>query len=172
MPPETALKGVVPRRSTLLKFLRAPNSLTLAPNPLTLLSQRAVLVGGSHGGFGFADDSANYFGSDGGGPKNLFTRIIYRKIPPPPVLHLCASNEANNSRWVYEGKKKKETEKGMKPITYSVLVLGLDALLFYRVSDPPSVGCVAWVAVKKWAFPRWAFSSLPATTLRVHAAFS
>jgi hypothetical protein len=70
------------------------------------------------------------------------------------VLHLCVSNEANNSRWVYEGKKKKETEKRMKPITYSVLVLGLGALLFYRVSDPPSVGCVLpGLRLKNGLFP-------------------
>jgi hypothetical protein len=77
-------------------------------------------------------------GGGGGSEKFVHTNNLSENTPPP-VPHLCASNEANHSRWVYEGKKKKETEKSMKPITYSVLILGLGALLFYRVSDPPSV---------------------------------
>jgi len=96
-------------------------------------------VDGSHGSFSFADDSADYFGLGGGGPKNLFTQIIYRKIPPPPACICVRSTRLTIVGGYMKGRKKKETETSMKPITYSVLILGLSALLFYRVSDPPSV---------------------------------
>jgi len=121
-----------------------------------------MLVDGSHGRFSFADDSADYFGLAGGGSEKFVHTNNLSENAPPPCCICVRSTRLTIVGGYMKGRKKKETEKSIKPIAYSVLILGLGALLFYRVSDPPFVA----VYSAEWCPKHWMYHTRVSTVYR------